>query len=201
MPDSLTAKQKKLIDDLEEIAQIVRVDYWNILQRERDSRTAVLEVMKRELIRGEVIGQYTLIDDMLSTELCKYFLPGKNLIAQWKTKLFQRFNYYVIERLYLAQKLAFLKDLYKVPKQISRNIEELNALRNAMAHAFFPENLRAYQMKGRPAPRKPIVARYKGQDIFTVEGINQFVDDCSEVFTFLYKHLKRRKDKKLPFLL
>jgi hypothetical protein len=201
MADSLTAKQRKLVNELEEIAQTVRVDYWNILQREKGSRTAVLEVMKRELIRGEVIGQYTLIDDLLSTELCKYFLPGKNLIAQWKTKRFRRFNYYVIERLYLTQKLAFLKDLYRVPKQIARNIEELNALRNAMAHAFFPENLRAYQLKGRPAPGKPIVAHYKGQDIFTIEGVNRFVDDCSEVFAFLNKHLKRRKDKKLPFLL
>ena len=118
-----------------------------------------MEVMKRELIRGEVIGQYTLIDDMLSTELCRYFLPGKNLITQWTTKRFRRFNYYVIERLYLTQKLAFLKDVYVIPRRIASQIEEINALRNALAQAFFPENLRAYQMKGRPAPRKPVAVR------------------------------------------
>jgi hypothetical protein len=138
MPDALTAYQRKLQKELAEIAEIVRIDYWNIHKWERVARTTVLEVMRRELIRGEVIGQYTLIDDLLSTQLCKYFLPGKNLILQWKTKRFRRFNYYVIERLYLTQKLAFLKDVYRVPKNIASSIEEINSLRNAMAHAFFP---------------------------------------------------------------
>jgi hypothetical protein len=114
MADRLTATQRKLKKELEEIAEIVKVDYWNIYKWERVARTPVLEVMKRELIRGEVVGQYTLIDDLLSTEVCRYFLPGKNLTAQWKTKRFKRFNYYVIERLYLTQKLAFLKDVYRV---------------------------------------------------------------------------------------
>jgi hypothetical protein len=201
MADLLTAKQRRIKKELEEIAKIVRVDYWNILQRERAARTPVLEVMKRELIRGEVVGQYTLIDDLLSTELCKYFLPGKSLIAQWKTRRFKRFNYYVIERLYMTQKLAFLKDVYAVPKPIASKIEEINALRNAMAHAFFPENLRVYQMKGRLAPRKPITVRYKGQDLFTVEGAQHFVDDCSEVVDFLLVKLKRRRGPNVPFLL
>jgi len=66
MADRLTQKQQRLGNDLGEIARIVRVDYWNILERERAARTPVLEVMKRELIRGEVVGQYTLIDDLLS---------------------------------------------------------------------------------------------------------------------------------------
>jgi hypothetical protein len=201
MADRLTQKQQRIRNDLVEITKIVRVDYWNILERERAARTPVLEVMKRELIRGEVVGQYTLIDDLLSTELCKYFLPGKDLIKQWKTKRFRRFNYYVIERLYLSQKLAFLKDLYDIPRPISSRIEEINALRNAMAHAFFPENLRAYQMKGRPAPRKPIVVRYKGHDLFSVEGVRVFVEDCAEVTDFLLVQLKRRRRANVPFLL
>jgi hypothetical protein len=153
--DRLTPKQRKLIGELEKITSIVRIDYWNIRDREKETRTAVLEVMKRELIRGEVIGQYTMIDDLMSTEVCLYCLPGKDVIKQWKTKKFRRFNYYVIERLYMTQKLAFLKDVYDVPKEIAGKIEEINALRNALAHAFFPENLRVYQMKGRPGPRKP----------------------------------------------
>lgn len=201
MPDRLTAKQKDLLKELEEISSIVRVDYWNIKERQRNARTAVLEVMKRELVRGEVVGQYTLIDDLLSTEVCKYFLPGKNLIEQWKTKKFRRFNYYVIERLYMTQKLAFLKDVYRVPKAIAEKIETINALRNAMAHAFFPENLRAYQMKGRPGPRMPIVVRYRGQDLFSVEGVKGFEEDCSQVVDFLLSHLKRRPRANVPFLL
>jgi len=94
-----------------------------------------------------------------------------------------------------------LKDVYRVPKNIASTIEEINSLRNAMAHAFFPENLRAYQMKGRPAPRKPILVRYKGEDIFTVAGAQRFVDDCSDVVDFLLRKLKRRRHNEVPFLL
>lgn len=201
MADSLTAKQRKLLIELGEIAKIVRVDYWNILDRERESRTPVLEVMKRELIRGEIVGQYTLIDDILATELCRYFLPGKNQIAQWKTKRYRRFNYFVIEKLYLTQKLAFLKDVYVVPKGIASTIEAVNTLRNAMAHAFFPENLRAYHMKGRPAPGKPVSVRYRGEDMFTATGAKKFVEDCTNVIHFLQRNLKRRSDTDVPFLL
>jgi hypothetical protein len=199
--DRLTQRQRKLIRELEEIASVVRIDYWNIRDREKEARTPVLEVTKRELIRGEVIGQYTLIDDLLSTEVCLYFLPGKDLIKQWKTKKFRRFNYYVIERLYMTQKLAFLKDIYDVPRDIASRIEEINALRNAMAHAFFPENLRVYQMKGRPGPRKPVIVRYRGQDLFSVEGVTAFVADCSRITDFLLRKLKRRPKAAAAFLL
>jgi hypothetical protein len=199
--DRLTQRQRKLMDELETITSIVRVDYWNIRDRKKDVRTPVLEVMKRELIRGEVIGQYTLIDDLLSTGVCLYFLPGRDLIKQWKTKKFRRFNYYVIERLYMTQKLAFLKDVYDVPKEIAGKIEEINALRNALAHAFFPENLRVYQMKGRPGPRKPVIVRYKGQDLFSIEGVIAFVEDCSKVTDFLLRKLKRRPKAAAAFLL
>lgn len=68
-------------------------------------------------------------------------------------------------------------------------------LRNAMAHAFFPENLRAYHMKGPPAPRKPIPVLYRGDDIFSAAGAKKFVDDCAQVTQFLRKKLKRRRDR------
>ena len=193
MSTYLTPKQRKLCKELEEISEVVRVDYWNILSWSPKVRTTVLEVMKRQLIRGEIVTQYTLIDDWLSGAVCKYFLPGSNFIAQWKTQRFVRFNYYVIERLYMTQKLAFLKDAYIVPKAIAVTIEEINALRNAMAHAFFPENLRAYNMKGPPAPRQPVVVHYKGEDIFTLEGIKRFAADCGTVTDFFRSGLKRRK--------
>jgi hypothetical protein len=96
------------------------------------------------------------------------------------------------------QKLVFLKDVYRVPKNVASAIEEINSLRNAMAHAFFPENLRAYQMKGRPAPRKPITVRYKGEDAFTQAGIQKFTDDCSNVVNFLVWNIKRRKKQPPP---
>jgi len=198
MPSHLTKKQRELRKELDAIAETIGVDYWNILDREAAARTPVLEVIKRELIRGEIVSQYTLVDDLVATRICEYFFPGRGMISLWKTKRFRRFNYYILERLYLVQKLSFLKDVYRVPKNIAATIEEINTLRNAMAHAFFPENLRAYQMKGRPAPRKPISVRYKGEDAFTQVGIQKFDDDCSNVVDFLQWKIKRRKKQPLP---
>lgn len=199
MPSALTKRQRQLKTELKAIAETVGVDYWNILDREPAARTPVLEVMKRELIRGEIVGQYTLIDDLLATKMCAYFFPKQKMTRLWKTRRFRRFNYYVLERLYLVHKLAFVKDVYQIPKKISGNIEELNALRNAMAHAFFPENLRAYQMKGRIAPRKPIPVRYKGLDAFTHAGIEKFVEDSQEIIDYLlFKMKRRRKERAVP---
>jgi hypothetical protein len=198
MHSRLTKKQRELREDLDNIARTIGVDYWNILDREPEARTPVLEVTKREMIRGEIVSQYTLIDDLLASKLCEYFFPGQKLIQLWKTKRFQRFNYYILERLYLVQKLVFVKDVYRVPKNIVSTIEEINALRNAMAHTFLPENLRVYQMKGRPAPRKPITVWYKGQDVFTASGMQKFKDDCVNVCEFLVLTIKRRKKQGLP---
>jgi len=39
-------------------------------------------------------------------------------------------------------KLRFVKSISGVPKGIAADIERLNSLRNAMAHSFFPENLK-----------------------------------------------------------
>lgn len=193
MADTLTRKQRQLLKELDEIFEELGLDYWDILDREKEARTPVLEVIKREIVRGEIISQYTVIDDLLATELCRHFFPGQNLMRLWKTKRFRRFNYYILERLYLVHKLALIKDVYNVPKKISSTIEEVNALRNSMAHAFFPENLRSYQMKGRPAPRKPIIVRYKGEDIFASPGIEKFKNDCVEVVDFLIWKMKRRR--------
>ena len=193
MAEYLTRKQRQLQKELDAIFETLGLDYWDIVDREKEARTPVLEVIKREIVRGEIVSEYTVIDDLLATKLCNYFFPGQNLIRRWKTKRFLRFNFYILERLYLTQKLALIKDVYTVPKNISSTIEEINSLRNSMAHAFFPENLRSYQMKGRPAPRKPITVRYKGEDVFTAVGIEKFKADCVEIIDFLIWKMKRRR--------
>ena len=57
------------------------MDYWNIVAKEPDARTPILEVTKRGLVRGEIVSQYTLIDDLLATKLCQYFFPGGRSIC------------------------------------------------------------------------------------------------------------------------
>jgi hypothetical protein len=68
--------------------------------------------------------------------------------------------------------LRFVKAITKVPKPVAADIEALNVLRNGLAHAFFPENLRS---------AKPI---YKGKDIFSRDGLKRFIEDMSRVSDF-----------------
>jgi hypothetical protein len=133
--------------------------------------------MKNQLIRSQVIMDYTFIDEMLGSAICHYFFGKKrSFIKLWKTKKFRHFNHYTLEVLSLSEKLRLVKAISKVPKAVARNIEEINALRNGLAHAFFPENLRS---------AKPI---YKGKDVFSIAGLSTFIIDMGRVSDFFLHH-------------
>ncbi len=94
------------------------------------------------------------------------FFGKKRTFPQlWKTKRFTLFNHYILEELYPLQKLRLVKALRPIPKNISKDIESLNALRNGLAHAFFPANLR----KSKPT--------WKGKNMFSLDGAKSFMDD------------------------
>jgi hypothetical protein len=174
--DYLTKKQKELIKELDDITSVLRLDYQNIDEYEKEARTPYLQAAKDKIIRGQVIVWYTLVDEFLNMELCHYFYGKKqSFIKLWKTKKFQHFNYHILEELYLLQKLRFLKSIKKVPKNISENIERINYLRNGIAHSFFPENLKK---------SKPV---YKGKDIFSLEGLKTLGDDVDKIVNYFLK--------------
>jgi len=108
--------------------------------------------------------------------LCRYFFGAKaDFIKLWKTQKFKNFNYYVVESLSLMEKLRFVKSTIKVPKGLAADIDRLNTLRNGIAHAFYPENLRS---------AKPT---WKGKDIFSLAGIEAFVADMAQLTAFFHK--------------
>jgi hypothetical protein len=76
----------------------------------------------------------------------------------------------VIEKLSLLEKLRFVKAFSLISKSNSHIIEQLNILRNGLAHSFFPENLRT---------SKPL---WKGGNIFSIDGLNSLRDDMVKVF-------------------
>ena len=128
------------------------------------------KIMRRKFILSEVITRYTLVDEYFNMRITLFFFEKKtNFIRLWKTKRFKLFNYHVLEELPLMAKLRFVKSISKVPKGVAADIERLNALRNGLAHAFFPENLK----KSKP--------EWKGKKIFTVEGLHAFMDDMSKI--------------------
>lgn len=196
----LTRTQKRLVADLDKIMSVAGLDYWNILDRDPEynqHRTVVLRVITREIVRGEVVGQYTLIDEQLGSTMCQYMFDNKNFMSLWKTKKVERFNYFILEKMSLMEKLAFVKDVYTVSRPIAADIENINAIRNALAHAFFPENLRAYRMKHGSAFRKLTGPHYKGVDICTFTGFDRFLNDSHRVVQFLITDIRRKKGKRV----
>jgi len=168
--DRLTRHQSRLVQELDELADVIGLDYQNIGAYEREARTPYLEMMRRKFILSEVITRYTLADEYLNVRIAHFFFGRKkSFIRLWRTKRFRLFNYHVLEELPLIAKLRFVKSLSKVPKGVAADIERLNALRNGLAHAFFPENLK----KSRPV--------WKGKKIFTVDGLRAFMDDMGKI--------------------
>jgi hypothetical protein len=102
--------------------------------------------------------------------MCRHFFGRKRSFPElWKTKKFRTFNHYIVEELSLLAKLRLVKAVSGVPKPIAAEIERVNNLRNGVAHAFFPENLR----KSPPL--------WKGKSIFTLEGLQRFPEDLEPV--------------------
>jgi len=171
--DQLTQYQQRLVREVDEICDVLGLDYWKMHEYEREARTPHLERIKRHLIIGEVVTRYTLVDEYLNMRLCDYFFGrGRSYIKLWKTKRFQHFNHHVLEQLSLLEKLAFVDSIRKVHKTAAEDIRRLNALRNGLAHAFFPENLKK---------SKPV---WKGKSIFTVEAVRAFNQDMERIFHF-----------------
>jgi hypothetical protein len=170
---TLTRLQKELLAEVADIAALSRVDYENILDYDEEERTVRLRMMKNQIVRSQVIWDYTYIDELLGAAICHYFFGKKRgFIKLWKTKKFKNFNHYILEVLSLTEKLRLVKAIHKVPKSVAADIETHNALRNGLAHAFFPENLRS---------SKPI---YKGKDIFGHAGLERFIEDTGKVSSF-----------------
>jgi hypothetical protein len=174
----LTKKQRRLIAELDEIAPLIGVDYHTIQDSDDPEKTTNLELAKDQLVRGEVIWWYTVVDEFMNSRLARYFFPRRSFIQLWKTKKFQNFNYFALEELSLMQKVRFVKAIMKLPNGIVRDIERLNALRNGLAHAFFPWNLKK---------SKPI---WKGNDIYSLEGIRAFEADMDILDSFFMKTAK-----------
>jgi hypothetical protein len=177
----LTAKQRRLRDEIRELTELLRLDPERVIQEAESAgeRTTRLELIREQLIRSEVIFQYTLVTEMIDSLVATYyfgpFSEKRGFTYFWRTKKFQNFNYYILEPLPLIKKFELLNDVMDIPKTIGTNLYAMNDLRNALAHAFFPENLRRYRSKGERDPS------YKGQSIRSMATVKRFMDDVWEI--------------------
>jgi len=179
----LNRHQSSLLRQLAEIAQLARVDFYRIREYEAESRTVRLHLMRDQFVRSVVIRDYTWIDEALGSAVCQYFFgeQKRNFIQLWRTQRFRRFNYYILETMSLLEKLRLVHAIREVPKAIRLDIEAVNALRNGLAHAFFPQNLRT---------SRPV---WKGQSLFSLAGLQRYESDVRVVTGYLARRFYGRR--------
>ena len=182
---ALTRAQRRRQIEVDQIAMAIGVDHWNIEDLEDEARIPVLEVMKNQLIRGEIVMQYTLIDEHLTIAICDYFFrrrnPKRTYRQLWRTKRFRIFNHHIMDETNLLPKMRIVHEIAPIPGHITERIRRIDVLRNEVAHSFFPENRKAHM------PKKARL--YRGSDIFTKEGVDKFIEDCSAVSGYLIHRL------------
>lgn len=140
----LTKRHKKQLAEIDLIATRAGLDHWNIEDYEPEARTIRLNIIKDSLIRSEVIMRYTFLDECLAIIICHAYFPdapkNSDFRPLWRTKKFRAFAHHILDSLYLLNKMRLVNDLKPVSNDVRDFVERLNALRNALAHSFFPEN-------------------------------------------------------------
>src|SRR5206468_4951616 len=146
------------INELDEIQETMRLDVDSLIEHSDDALelTTHLELARRSLIVANVVSHYTFVDELLGSAVARYYFPRRGFMALWRTKRFRRFNYFMLEKLSTIEKVNHLRDIRALPSNVVDYVQPLNALRNALTHTFFPENLRGKR------------TQWKGQDIFSI---------------------------------
>jgi hypothetical protein len=173
---NLTKRPRILVTELKDLVSRLGLDADQITENaEPEARTTYLELAKDQIIRSGVVLKYVLMDEFLSAIICWHYFGKKRGFPQlWKTNRFRTFNYFILERLYLLQKLDLVKSIHDIPKWVSSDLAALNDLRNGVAHSFFPENRR----------RKP---EWKGKSVFTRVGLDHFLEDMDKLSDFFHE--------------
>ncbi len=178
---ALTKRQRELLKEAEAIAALTMLDYHTIEQADPQARIPCLKIAINKMVIAEIVTRYTLLDEIFSDLIARYFIkqPKKqiNFMKLWRTKKFQTFNHHILDEMYLLKKMDLVHSVDPLPSEVTKTVRKVNALRNAFAHCFFPENRKEH--------RKDKRVLYSGKDIRTHEGLELFLNDWGPVWTYL----------------
>jgi hypothetical protein len=174
----LMTTQRNLIKELDEIVELFGLNYRKISEIEKEARIPYIRLAKDQYIRSQVVMTYVVIDEFLGCAICNYFFgKKKGFMKLWRTKKFRNFNFYILEKLSLLNKLELAKIILMMPREIENAVRRVNDLRNGLAHSFFPENLRR---------NKPV---YRNESIYSIKGLRLFEEDREKINSFFAKKL------------
>jgi hypothetical protein len=180
----LTRAERKLQDEVRDIALLIDVDFWVVEENYKPQyRRGKLELMRDKLVRTEVVYRYNLIDEFLTCVICDYYFPrpkkSVSYAKLWRTKHFKLFVHYLMDEIYLLKKLSMVDAIRKVPTDVSNSIKRINDVRNALSHSLIPQNRRRYMTDKK--------VTYKGVDLFSRAGVLKFHEDYDLVHDYFWK--------------
>ncbi len=164
-----------LADEAVAIAQLVGVNVDEI----KDKSDV------RLVLATEVANQYARIDEILAEIIVRYFFDIEPDVLHfekaWKTDKFKIFVHHILDEMVLLKKLSIVRAIGPVPNEVSRIIDRINAVRNGIAHSFFPENSKENRAAGKVLDA--------GADVRSLDGLRQFKDDADTAYRYLHDRL------------
>jgi hypothetical protein len=176
---NLTNYQKRIYSQYKEVLSITNLDADDVLSKDSQLITEGLKNIIEQIIRSEIIKRYTMIDYQLENTIEEYFFysKGKDFNKIMRTKRYKGFHD-IIQLLSTREKLKILCSIYDIPNNICKTIHAINDIRNVVAHSFFLFDLKKHKRL------------YKKINVFTLKGIEKFIDDAIEVHYFFDPWLK-----------
>jgi hypothetical protein len=178
----LTRAEQRLKREVQEVAALTKTDSWDIESYGPEARKTILQLTIHTLVIGEVVSKYTLVDEMLTMIICDFLFRRRQEPTYrrlWRTKRFKLFVHYMTDEIFVLQKMRMVHAIKPLPKDVRTKIEGINALRNALAHSFFPENRRQYEKQ------KKVI--YAGINIRSANGLRAFQADFDTIWDSLAK--------------
>jgi hypothetical protein len=176
----LTKKHRQLVRDIDAFVKAMGLSPNQVLSDwEGDSEgiTTHLTRITVHLIRAEIIGQFTYVDELLGMELSGRIFRGSKKGPRSRAR---RAFWALLRELYPLQKLRVIRGYRHVPKNVVEIVHAINSLRNTAAHEFSLNS-----------SRHPRGVKYKGLSLFTPTGIERLQEDVDEVERFFAPFIAR----------
>jgi hypothetical protein len=178
----LSPYQRKVYKNYQDILEELGLNADSFIDSlDETDKAAIIPSLKNmmdQVIRSEIILDYTLIDQELDSIIIRHFFrTGQKLVRTNKTKKYKTLEK-LLENIYPIKKLEIIQSFKKVPREVINIIHAINGLRNGMAHSFFLGKLKA------------VNKTYKHKDLTKVAALREFRADVSKLIYFFYPNLK-----------
>jgi hypothetical protein len=177
----LTSYKARVFRDYKKLLDITGLNpeiALNYLADDPEAFVPILKSMRDQIVRSEIVYEYTFVDLELDFLLIRHFFgTGKKLHNARRTKRYRTFQL-MLQNLYLLQKLSIVRSFKDIPRNIISKISALNDLRNGIAHTFFLPDLKKHKRT------------YKGINVFTPKGLENFRNDMFEIRYFFMPWLR-----------